>query len=70
MIPFPSDVSTIASTFNDIPNVAPFLLAMALTMDTAPCTVALTFAIKILLTMLFSLHYKVLSSHAKSQMPW
>ena len=70
MIPLPSVVSTIASTFSDIPNVAPFLLAMALTIETAPCTVAFAFAIKILLTMLFSSHYKALSFHAKFQMLW
>ena len=68
MIPFPSDVSTVASTFNEIPNVAPFLFAIALTIETAPWIVAFAFAIKILLAMLFSLHYKVLSCRAKFQM--
>ena len=36
MIPFPGLVPTVASTVREIPNVAPFLFAMALTSDTAP----------------------------------
>ena len=36
IIPFPILVSAIASTLRDIPNVAPFLFAMAFTIDIAP----------------------------------
>src|SRR3972149_8056563 len=70
LIPFPGLVSIVASTFNSMPNVAPFLVAIAFTSDIAPCTVAFAFAITLLLAMLFSWHYKVLPSHAISQMLW
>ena len=53
-MPFPGKVSAITSTFSAIPTVAPFWVAIAFTSDIAPCMVALAFAIKILLTVLFS----------------
>src|SRR3990167_10358584 len=70
LIPFPKLVSIIASTCNSMPRVATFWVAIAFTNDIAPCTVAFAFAITLLLAMLFSWHYKVLPSHAISQMLW
>ena len=67
IIPFPELASTVASTFNAIPKVAPFLIAIAFTREIAPCTVAFALTIKIHPAMLFSLHYKALSYRAKSQ---
>src|SRR5579864_9208070 len=46
IIPFPGWVSTVASMPSDISSVAPLPVAMAFTIDTAPCMLAFTFIIK------------------------
>ena len=68
MIPFPCNVSTSVSTLGDMPSVAPFPVAIALTMEIAPCRLAFAIGIKILQAMLFSWCRMVPQCHAIFQM--
>ena len=52
--PFPYEVSISTLTFFDIPSAAPLPVAIAFTIEIAPCIVALAIAIKLLRVMLFS----------------